>query len=224
MSEKIPAGTDIVGVISERFRSLIRSLLRGNVRRARVLAGQVRDELHAVGRQVAVQDLIEDLAQGQAIRNAFINLPSAVPGIGTIISWVLISVEDFFTLDQGVTLILTLSVLHGLDPEDHREMEEISMLILGEAYGLRPPGSERDSGQVAKGFMTRLLPQKYVSKGVNRWVKAIFRRVLPFRRKARLLPAGFGIVMSAWDAYDTIVKVGVIAMRELARRQRRDVG
>ncbi|NTW37810.1 MAG: hypothetical protein HGB17_17240, partial [Syntrophobacteraceae bacterium] len=110
MSEKIPAGTDIVGAISERFRSLIRSLLRGNVRRARVLAGQVRDELHAVGRQIAVQDLIEDLAQGQAIRNAFINLPSAVPGIGTIISWVLISVEDFFTLDQGVTLILTLSV------------------------------------------------------------------------------------------------------------------
>ncbi|MCK7470997.1 MAG: hypothetical protein MZU95_09560 [Desulfomicrobium escambiense] len=117
--------------------SLIRSLLRGNVQ---TCAGPGRTgagtSLHAVGRQIAVQNLIEDLAQGQAIRNAFINLPSAVPGIGTIISWVLISVEDFFTLDQGVTLILAVErppwTGSGRPPRNGR----ISILILGEAYGL----------------------------------------------------------------------------------------
>ncbi|HPI91686.1 MAG TPA: hypothetical protein PLT09_00330 [Deltaproteobacteria bacterium] len=224
MNEKNSGDTDIVGAISERFRTLLRNLLQGNVKRARSLFEQVRAEAQATGEQIAVQNFIEAMAQGQALRNAFINLPSAVPGIGTLISWVLISVEDFFTLDQSVTLILVLSMLRGLDPRNRGEMEELAILSIGGAYGLGPDEPERDSGKVVKGIMTRLLPQRYVNKGVNRWVKAFIRRVLPFRRKSRLLPAGFGIAMSAWDAYDTIVKVGRIALRELSARQSRDPG
>jgi hypothetical protein len=29
------------------------------------------------------------------------------------------------------------------------------------------------------------------------------------------MPIGFGVLMAAWDAYDTIVKVGRITLREL---------
>lgn len=219
-----PWDTGLAGAVGRRFRDLIGNLLRGNVVRARSLAEKVREDAHALGEQIAIQNLMEDMAQGQALRNAFINLPSAVPGIGTVISWVLISVEDFFTLDQGVTLILALGILHGLDPEDTQEMEELAMRIIGEAYGLQPPGSGPDSGEVAKGFMMRLVPQKYMNWGVNRWLKAAVRRLLPFRRRSRLLPAGFGIAMSAWNAYDTIVQIGRVAMRELSGRKGRGMG
>jgi hypothetical protein len=218
-----PGDTDIVGAVSKRFHTLIRNLLQGNVLRARALAGRIREEAESYGDKIAIQNLIEDMAQGQALRNAFINLPSAVPGIGTVISWVLMSVEDFYTLDQGITLILALRIVHGRDPEDFPGMEEFATSIVGEAYGLRQPGADPDPQKVAKGFMMRLLPQTYVNWGVNRCIKVLIRRIMPFRIRSRLLPAGFGIAMSAWDAYDTMVKVGRITMRELAGRQVRDM-
>src|SRR5208337_5357688 len=122
--------------------------------------------------------------QGQAVRNAFINLPSAFPCIGTIISWILISLEDFFVLDQSVTLILTLSLLHGLDPEDYKDMEEFAISVVGEAYGLEPSHPDSDSNAFMKNFMIKLLPVRYVNFGLTRWVKAFMKRLLPFRRKS----------------------------------------
>lgn len=158
-------GADLVNAVSRRFHDLVRSLVRGNVLRARSLAGRIREDARTSGEQIAVQNLIEDLAQGQAVRNAFINLPSVVPGIGTILSWVLLSVEDFYTLDQGITLILALSILHGLDPGNLQVMDELALNIIGEAYGLRLPGTDPDSQEVARGFMTRMLPGKYMNRG-----------------------------------------------------------
>jgi hypothetical protein len=62
-----------------------------------------------------------------------------------------------------------------------------------------------------------------VNFGLTRWVKVFIKRLLPFRRKSRLMPIGFGMVMSAWDAYDTIVKVGRFALRELpGKRHQRE--
>jgi hypothetical protein len=207
--------TEILYAIGERFKRLIRDLLKGNMRRARALAAQVHQEIPADGEHIAFQNLIEDLAQGQAVRNAFINLPSAYPGIGTIISWALISVEDFFILDQSITLILALSILHGLDPQDYSYMEELAINVIGKAYGLEQMSPESNSSALVKRFMIKLLPQRYVNFGLTRWVKAFIKRLLPFRRKSRLLPIGFGIIISAWDAYDTIVKVGQISLQEL---------
>ncbi|MGD0210018.1 MAG: hypothetical protein ABSC14_03450 [Desulfomonilia bacterium] len=212
-------GPEIMNAVSDRFKRLIRDLLKGNIKRARSLAARVQKEIPSDGEHIAFQNLIEVLAQGQAVRNAFINLPSAFPGIGTIISWLLISLEDFFVLDQSVTLILTLSLLHGLDPEDYKGMEEFAISVVGEAYGLEPSGPEGNSNAFMKNFMIKLLPVRYVNFGLTRWVKAFMKRLLPFRRKSRLLPAGFGILVSAWDAYDTIVKVGRILMRELPGRR-----
>jgi len=215
MNPKNIDGTEIMIAVSDRFKRLIRDLLKGNIKRARSLAARVQKEIPSDGEHIAFQNLIEELAEGQALRNAFINLPSAVPGIGTIISWMLISLEDFFVLDQSVTLILALSLLHGLDPEDYQDMEKFAISVVGEAYGLEPSGPEGDSNALVKNFMIKLLPVKYVNFGLTRWIKAFIKRLLPFRRKSRLLPAGFGILVSAWDAYDTLVKVGRILMREL---------
>jgi len=50
-------------------------------------------------------------------------------------------------------------------------------------------------------------------------VRKFLKRLLPFRRKSRLLPAGFGIVMSAVNAYEIIVKVGRITMARLDRER-----
>jgi hypothetical protein len=222
MNTERRSDAEMVDALSGRFKRLIRGLLKGNMKRARELAAEVRAKIPTDGEKIAFQGLIEDLAEGQAFRNALINLPSAVPGIGTVISWALISLEDFFVLDQSVTLILSLFLLDGLEPEDEEGMEEFAMAVIGEAYGLVASGHGQDSNALVKKFLIKLLPQRYVNFGVTRWVKALVKRLLPFRRKSRLLPAGFGIAMSAWDAYDTLVKVGTITLRDLPgkRRQR----
>jgi hypothetical protein len=216
---------EILSAISGRFRRLITVLLKGNIKRARALAAQVRREIPADGEGVSFQNLIEDLAQGQAVRNACINLPSAFPGIGTIISWALISLEDFFVLDQSVTLIMALCILHGLDPEDHEGMEELAISVIGQAYGIETSGPASDTKAFVKRFIIKLLPARYVNFGLARWVKGFIKRLLPFRRKSRLMPIGFGVLMSAWDAYDTIVKVGRFTLRELpGKRYQGEVG
>ena len=152
MSAMIRSDTEILSAISGRFRRLITGLLKGNIKRARALAAQVRREIPADGEHISFQNLIEDLAQGQAVRNAFINLPSAFPGIGTIISWALISLEDFFVLDQSVTLIMALCILHGVDPEDYEGMEEFAISVIGQAYGIETSGPASDS----KAFVKRI--------------------------------------------------------------------
>jgi hypothetical protein len=215
MSAMIRSDPEILSAISGRFRRLITGLLKGNIKRARALAAQVRHEIPADGEHISFQNLIEDLAQGQAVRNALINLPSAFAGIGTIISWALISLEDFFVLDQGVTLIMALCLLHGVDPEEYEGMEEFAISVIGQAYGIETSGPASDSKAFAKKFIIKLLPARYVNFGMARWVKVFIKRVLPFRRKSRLMPIGFGIIMSAWDAYDIIVKVGRFTLREL---------
>lgn len=216
MSPDFRRETDIISAISERFRTIIRSLVLGNTKKARSIAEKKRQAITRDGSRIALQNLIEEMAQGQALRNALINLPSAFPGIGTIISLGLISVEDFFTLDQGVKLILAMCHLHSKDFDDQNAREDFVISVLGEAYGLAPSGHEGDPDTIVRKLMTTMLPKKYMNIGINRGVRRFLQRFLPFRRKSRLLPAGFGVVMSAWDAYDIIVKVGQITLREMA--------
>ncbi len=207
--------SEFINAISERFKRLIRALLKGNLKRSRILAEEVALAIPAEGNAISCQNLIEDMAEGQAFRNALVNLPSAVPGVGTVISWALISLEDFYVLDQSITLIMALSILHGIDPEQCEGMEEFAISVIGEAYGVESSGPAGAPGAYVKNFLIRLLPARYVNFGLTSWAKAFIRRLLPFRRKSRLMPIGFGVLMAAWDAYDTIVKVGRITLREL---------
>jgi len=219
MKKDLRNETDIVSTISGRFRTLIRNLVQGNTRKAHSIAEAARQGILTDGSRIAFQNLIEDMAQDQALRNALINLPSAVPGIGTLISLGLISVEDFFLLDQGVKLILAMCHLHGRDFDDPKAREDFVLMVLGEAYGLAPAGSEGDPDTIVRKLMTMMLPKRYMNIGINRAVRKFLRRLLPFRRKSRLLPGGFGVVMSAWDAYDTIVNVGQITLRHLSHER-----
>ncbi len=176
--------------------------------------------MDTLGEPIALQNLIEDMAQGQAFRNAFIK--HTLRGAGHRYGHLLGVDQRGGLLHPGSRrhLILALGILGGLDPDDHQQMEDLAILVIGEAYGLEPSGPERDSGTVARKIITSLLPRRYVNIGASRWAKAFVKRLLPFRRKSRLLPAGFGIAMAAWDAYESIVKVGRIAQRELAFRVR----
>ena len=209
-------GEDILATINDQFRTFIRNLIQGNTKKAKSLADTARKDILLNGERIAFQNLIEEMAQGQALRNSFINLPSIVPGIGTIISIGLMSVEDFFVLDQGVRLFLTLFLLHDIGLDDKTKQEDMAIGVLGEAYGLDLSGKKSNSDEIIKKFMTVMFPQRYVNIGVNRGVRKFLQRLLPFRRKSRLLPAGFGIIMSAAYAYETIVKVGQITLKYLA--------
>jgi len=211
--------TDILSTMSGSFRTLIRSLVRGNTRNALSLAEMARERVSSDGEKIAFQNLVEEMAQGQAIRNALINLPSAVPGIGTVIALGMIGIEDFFILDQGVKLVLAMRVLHGGRLEGGQDLENFVIEVLGEAYGITESGRESGSDTVIRKIMTTMLPQRFVNIGVNKGVRKFLKRILPFRRKSRLLPAGFGIVMSAVNAYEIIVKVGRITMARLDRER-----
>jgi len=205
-----------LATVSDRFRMLIRNLIRGNMKKARELADKVRGDMLEEGGRIAFQNFIENMAQEQALRNAIINIPSIVPVLGTIISIGLMSLEDFYILDQGVRVILALSRLHGLDLQDEKRTEEMVIGILGQAYGLEVPKKDKGGDAVIKRLLISLIPQKYVNMGVSRGVKRFLKRLLPFRRRSRLLPVGFGLIMSAVNAYEIIVKTGQLTLKQMA--------
>jgi len=66
-------------------------------------------------------------------------------------------------------------------------------------------------------LFSRLLPERYAKKAVNRWIRNLVRRLLRLRRKSRLLPAGIGVAIAAWDAYNLLVKAGEHALEEIAK-------
>ena len=206
-------GPKMIDSLGGRFRRLIHNLMRGNEKRARVLAGIAGREIPSLGQSIVTQTLIEEMAQTQAIKNSLINSPSIVPGVGTLLSFWLIGVEDFFLIDQSVTLILALFILNGIDLEDKLATEDFIIQVIGEVYGITEGVQDSDADSISRDLMTRKLPQKYVDMGLNRGLHKIVHRVLPFKRRSRLLPVGFGLMMSAYHAYNTIVKVGRLSLK-----------
>jgi len=217
MNSNRQMGPKMIDSLGERFRRLICTLIRGNEKRARRLAEITRREIPSSGQEVVIQTLIEEMAQSQAIKNSLINSPSIVPGLGTVLSFWLVGIEDFFLLDQSVTLILALCILSGINQEDKHLTEDFIMQIIGEVYGITNGAQDKDVHSISRDFMTRKLPQKYVDIGVNRGVRKIVHRVLPFKRRSRLLPVGVGLMMSAYHAYSTIVKVGSLSLKKMSR-------
>lgn len=213
MSRNRKADTKMIDRLGEKFRRLIGTMIRGNEKRARKLVEIAGKEIPALGQSIVTQTLIEEMAQAQAIKNSVINSPSIVPGIGTIISFWLVGIEDFFLLDQSVTLILALCILSGVDLEDKQATEDFIIQVMGEVYGITDGAQASDADSISRDFVTRKLPQKYVDKGLNRGLRKIVYRVLPFKRRSRLLPVGFGLMMSAYHAYKTIVTVGRLSLK-----------
>jgi hypothetical protein len=208
-------GSQVFDLLSDQFLLLMTNLIRGNMKRALKVADTARGDIEQSGLSIVSQNLIEGLAKDQALKNSFINLPSAVPGIGTILSFWLLGVENFFLLDQSVTLILALCSLHGADVSDIDAMEEFAVLIVGDVFGIGGTGKKEDFRAVSREYVTKTLPGQYVNTGVSRGVKRMLARLLPFRSGSRLLPAGFGIGASALNAYETLIKIGQATLKNL---------
>jgi hypothetical protein len=214
MKEGQGRGSGVLNAIGDQFIRLVGSLVRGNRKKGRWYAALTREELQAHGLNIARQGLIEELAQAQAVRNAVINSPSIVPGIGTLLSFWLLGVENFFILDQSVTLIVALVDLHDGEVEDDEALIRFSVKVVGEVFGVTDI-EKTDSRSVGREYFTRTLPLKYLNAGFTRGVKRVLRRMLPFRSNSRLLPIGIGLVVSAYNAYDIIVSVGQTALKHM---------
>ncbi|HHO77325.1 MAG TPA: hypothetical protein ENN05_12990 [Deltaproteobacteria bacterium] len=217
-------GPRVSETLGGQFRILIRNLIRGNQRNARSFAHRAKKEMADHGNAVTAQNIIEDMAQSQAMQNALINSPSIVPGIGTFLSFWLIGLEDFFLLDRSVKLVLALCGLEGIPVEEKNQaLEDFIIKIIGQTYKIADYGTDPNTRTISNDIMTILLPRKYAGMVMNIGLHRIVRRILPFKRRSRLLPVGLGIGMSAYNAYDRIVAVGRLTLKNLSRLKQ-DVG
>lgn len=210
-------GSDVLDILGDQFLLLMGNLVQGNMKRALRYADAARKEVEKSGMSIASQGLIEDLAQAQAVKNSIINSPSIVPGIGTILSFWLLGVENFFLLDQSVTLIIALCRLHGVSVDDRQAMERFAVEIVGEVFGIGTIEKKEDLRAISKEYVTKTLPMKYVNSGVSSGMRKLFRRLLPFRSRSRLLPAGLGLGASALSAYETLVNVGQTTLKNIPK-------
>jgi hypothetical protein len=210
-------GNQVLDALGDQFLLLVSNLIRGNKKRSLSLAGQALSEAALSGRSIACQGLIEEMARSQAVKSALINSPSVVPGPGTLLSFWLLGVENFFVLDQAVTLVISLCALHGAQVDDLASMEKFTMKVVGEAFGIENAGLADDHRDISREYVTKTLPGKYVNTGLSKGVRTLLRRLLPFTRTSRLLPAGLGLAVSALSGYETMVSVGQSTLKHLPR-------
>lgn len=198
--------------VGTRLRVLIHHLVEGNTKKAQRLAeAAVHDA--SVDRGIIAQNLIETLAQEQALKNGGLNLPSVFPGIGTLISFLLAGAENLLILDQSVSVILALRSLHGCDDGEGRG-EDFVIQVMGEAYKLTDPLEPADLQEITRRYMTQELPQRYMNVGMNK----LLSRLFPYRRQLRLVPI-IGVFISAYDGYKTVVTVGRVTLKYLQKQQ-----
>lgn len=217
MNKDRAKASDVIDVLGDQFLLLVRNLVKGNMKRGLGLADEARAGVQGTGLNMASQSLIEEMAQTQAVKNAFLNSPSIVPGVGTILSFWLLSLENFLLLDQSVTLIIALRFLHGAPMDDLQDIERFSVMILGDVFGISSIEKKQDFREISREYMTKTLPLKYANTGLTKGMSRILRRLLPFRSRFRLLPAGFGLIASAMNAYDVIVDAGQKTLKHLPR-------
>jgi hypothetical protein len=201
----------VLDALGDQVGVLIHNLIKGNTKKARSLADSARQDLFSCGRSIASQNLIEDMAQEQAIKSVIINFPSLFPGIGTIISFWLLGAENFLILDQSVRLVLTLWIFHD-HPEGNKRIDDFVIEVIGEAYNLVNNMSGSTPPAITRKYMTKELPQQYVKMGLNK----LLSRLFPYRSRFRLVPF-IGIATSAVDGYETIVRVGQVALKLIQR-------
>lgn len=208
-------GSAVLDVLGDQFLLLMGNLVQGNMKRALRYAETAGKEVGKSGLNIASQGLIEDLAQAQALKSSVINSPSIVPGIGTFLSFWLLGVENFFLLDQSVTLIIALCRLHGVSVEDRQVMERFAVEVVGEVFGIGTIEKKEDFRAISREYVTKTLPMKYVNSGMNSGMRKLLRRLLPFRSRSRLLPAGIGLGASALSAYEMLVNIGQTTLKNI---------
>lgn len=201
-----------LNVISGQFGLLVHNLIKGNMNRARKLSKRASENAGRYGMNICMQDIIEELANEQAFKSGVVNSPSIFPGMGTLISFLLLGTENFLILEQGVKLTLILLLMNGFKDGDDNLEEEI-IRILGKAYELADDTDKADISTITEQYVTRVLPPKYLSKGFNKLISKIF----PTRNRfLKLLPV-FGIFYAALEGYSMTVKVGQVALKRIKK-------
>jgi len=192
-----------INTASDKFALIIINLIKGNKKRAKKTALKAIKESPGNGLNICMQDAIENLATEQAIKSSIINSPSIFPGIGTVISFLLLGTESFLVLEQGVKIASILLIMNGFNPDD-KEFEEQIIRIIGEAYGLADMDEAADSRTITKEYITRIAPPKYISKGFNKALSKFF----PTKNRILKLMPLLGVVYAALEGYAMTVKVG----------------
>jgi hypothetical protein len=201
-----------LNVISGQFGLLVHNLIKGNMNWAKELSKQALENSERYGMNICMQDIIEELANEQAFKSGIVNSPSIFPGMGTLISFFLLGTENFLILEQGVKLSIVLLLMNGFKDGDDN-LEESVIRILGEAYEIADNLDKTDISTITEQYVTRVLPPKYLSKGLNKLVSKIF----PTRNRfLKLLPV-FGIFYSAIEGYSMTVKVGQVALKRIKK-------
>ena len=201
-----------LNVISGQFGVLVHNLIKGNMNRAHKLSQHALENAGRYGMNICMQDIIEELANEQALKSGIVNSPSIFPGMGTVISFFLLGTENFLILEQGVKLALVLLLINGFkNGDDNIEAEVIR--IIGEAYELADNMDKTDVATITEQYVTRVLPPQYLSKGFNK----ILSRIFPTRNRIlKLLPV-FGIFYAAIEGYTMTVKVGQVTLKRIKK-------
>jgi hypothetical protein len=197
---------DLISELESGFERLVGELASGNLRKARRQARKALAKNHGVW--AASLSLIGDEAEEQSFKSALLNLPSVVPGLGTLISFVMMGAADFLILDDCVRLILSLRIVYGLPVEGHEENRERVMRVLSQALELEDP---QQAGQALVG---QVMPERYVSAFMNRGLTKVLSR-LTGRRGLKLLPAGIGVAVSAYGGQRAVRRIGEAALEQI---------
>lgn len=215
MSTGFQAGEGLmsaINTISGQFELAIYNLIKGNIKRAKRIADNAMKDSSSYGMNICMQNVIEELANEQALKSGIVNSPSVFPGIGTIISFLLLGTENFLILEQGVKLATSLLIMNGFKPGTG-DFEERIIIIIGQTYGIIDEKADADTHKITKDYLTKILPPQYISKGFNKIVSRIF----PTRNRIlKLLPV-FGILYAALEGYTMTVKVGQITVKYIKK-------
>lgn len=197
---------DLLSEMETGFVKLVGELAAGNLKKARRRARRSLEK--SSGPWAAAETLIDDEAEEQALKSAALNLPSVIPGIGTLIAFAMMGAADFLILDDCVRLILTLRVMYGLPVDDYAENREAVLRVLSQTLKLN------DTHAAGQAIVGQMIPQRYINAFMNRGLSNALTR-LTGRRGLKLLPAGIGVAVSAFGGQRAIRQIGEAALSEI---------
>lgn len=204
--DRVQERQDLLTEIENGFEKLVRELAAGNIKKAGRLARHSLEK--DSGPWSAAERLIDEKAQEQSAKSAILNLPSVVPGIGTLISFVMMGAADFLILDDCVTLILCLRAMYGLPIDDADENRVKIMRVISVALKLE------ENTAAGHEIVGKIMPDRYINVYLNRGLTNVLT-YLTGKRGLKLLPAGIGVAVSAWSGQRAIRRIGHAAIDEI---------
>ena len=156
--------------INLQLQKLLLNMIRGNRRKSSAILASARKRHPAERPDQIAEAIIEELAEIQAVKNAMVNSPSVLPGVGTLIALGLMGIEDFFVLDQSIIMIMALHQLYDIPLEDDLRAQSSVIHILGQYYDV---DTSQDDETITRSVLAKVFPQRYAGKGLDKGMKRI---------------------------------------------------